>query len=178
MRIHTQLNLARLEVAKRNRYNPLPGITDAAAITKKLDAFEVGYLKDSVNIWDTLEQRDELIRTVVSKRKKAVGREGWTVLIRDSVTAEQRGEAEQHAAALEYFYENLRCENALDRAERGGFKLLAKQMMDAVGKRFAVHEIIWKPVKVVTPPLGASAGFQSPIENRKSEMLSATFRFV
>jgi hypothetical protein len=42
-------------------------------MTRKLDAFESGYLKDAVNIWDALEQRDDLIRTVVSKRKKAVG---------------------------------------------------------------------------------------------------------
>ena len=66
------------------------------------------------------------------------------MLIRDSVQPEKRAEAEEHAAALEYFYENLRCENALDRAERGGFKLLARQMMDAVGKKFAVHEMVWK----------------------------------
>ena len=36
---------------------------------------------------------------------------------------------------------------AVDAAERGGFKLLARQMMDAVGKRFAVHEIIWREVE-------------------------------
>src|SRR5262245_19334086 len=138
MNTQTQLTMTRLQRAKRLRYNPLSGISDPSQIANKLDAFEVGYLKDAVNIWDTLEQRDDLIRAVVSKRKKAAGRQGWTVLIRDSVTAEQREEAELHAAALEFFYENLRCENALDRAERGGFKLLAKQMMDAVGKRFAV----------------------------------------
>src|SRR5438067_644079 len=83
------------------------GITDPATIGRKLDSFEVGYLKESVNIWETLEQRDDLIRAVVSKRKKAAGRQGWTVLVRDSVPPEQRAEAEEQAAALEYFYENL-----------------------------------------------------------------------
>jgi phage gp29-like protein len=129
MNTHTQLTLNRLKRAKQTRFNPLTSISDPAQIARKLDAFEVGYIKEVVNIWDTLEQRDDLIRAVVSKRKKAAGRQGWTVLIRDSVPPARRAEAEEHAAALEYFYENLRCENALDRAERGGFKLLARQMM-------------------------------------------------
>jgi hypothetical protein len=35
--------------------------------------------------------------------------------------------------------------HAIDGNEVGGFKLLVRQMMDAIGKRFAVHEIVWKP---------------------------------
>ena len=159
MNLNSQLQLSRLQKAKQNRYNPLPGITNPTQITRKLDAFEIGYLKDAVNIWDSLEQRDDLIRTVVSKRKKSIGRQGWTVQIRDSVTPAQRAEAEQHAAALEYFYQNLRCENALDRAERGGFKLLCRQMMDAIGKRFAVHEIVWKVGGAGSPSLPSFNNF-------------------
>jgi phage gp29-like protein len=101
MNTNTQLTLNRLKRAKQARYNPLTSISDPVQIARKLDAFEVGYLKDVVNIWETLEQRDDLIRAVVSKRKKAAGRQGWTVLIRDSVQPEQRTEAEEHAAALE-----------------------------------------------------------------------------
>ncbi len=152
MNLNSQLHLARLKRAKAARYNPLPSVSDPTQITRRLDAFEVGHLKDAVNIWDSLEQRDDLIRTVVSKRKKSIGRQGWTVLIHDDVTPTQRAEAEQHAAALEYFYQNLRCENALDRAERGGFKLLCRQMMDAIGKRFAVHEIVWRMGSAGVPP--------------------------
>ena len=100
MNTQSNLSLVRLRRAKQSRYNPLMSLGDPAQLTRRLDAFEVGYLKDAVNIFDLLEQRDDLIRSVVSKRKKAVGRQGWTVLI--------------------HFYQNLRCENALDRSERGG----------------------------------------------------------
>ncbi len=165
MNTASQLQLSRLKRAKQNRYNPLPSITDPTQITRKLDAFEVGYLKDAVNIWDSLEQRDDLIRTVISKRKKSIGRQGWTVLIHDDITPAQRSEAEQHATALEYFYQNLRCENALDRAERGGFKLLCRQMMDAIGKRFAVHEIVWKLGRTAAPAVAEGA---SPDASSKS----------
>ena len=162
MNTNSQLALTRLKRAKRARYNPLSGVSSPDDLTHKLDSFEGGYLKDAVNIWDTLEQRDDLVRAVVLKRKKAAGGQGWTVLIRDSVTPDQRGEAEQHAAALEHFYENLRCENALDRAEKGGFKLLCRQMMDAVGKRFAVHEIVWQ----LTPPSIPNSQFSPRIAKR------------
>src|ERR1043165_789825 len=111
MNTHTQVPIVRLRRAKQTRYHPLPSISEPSQVGRKLDAFDGGYLKDAVAIWENLEQRDELIRAVVSKRKKAVGRQGWTVLSWDSVPSEQRDEAEEHAAALEYFYENLRCEN-------------------------------------------------------------------
>ncbi len=39
--------------------------------------------------------------------------------------------------------------------EEGGFALLARQMMDAVGKQFAVHEISWQP-----SPEGLTAKFR------------------
>src|ERR1051326_7321702 len=106
MNTHSHLNLSRLKRAKQNRYNPLPSLTDPLQLTRKLDAFEAGYLKDVVNIWDSLEKRDDLIRTVVSKRKKSIGRQGWTVLVHGDVPADRHPEAQAHAAALEYFYQN------------------------------------------------------------------------
>src|SRR5688572_25835664 len=134
MNMQTNISLGRLKRAKQTRYNPLPGIGDPGQLTRKLDAFEVGHLKDAVNIWDSLEQRDDLVRSVVSKRKKAVGRQGWTVLIHESLPAVRRAEAQAHADALEHFYANIRCENALDRSERGGFKLLCRSEERRVGK--------------------------------------------
>src|SRR4029079_3936153 len=91
-----------------------------------------------------LEQRDDLLRTVVAKRKKSVARHGWTVLPKPNLIDGEKDAAKEHARALEFFYGNLQCEHAVDSAEKGGFKLLARQMMDAVGKRFAVHEILWQ----------------------------------
>ena len=129
---------------KQERFNLVAGLNMPEQLGRRLDAFDAGYLRDAVNIWDTLEQRDDLIRTVVSKRKKAVGREGWTVLPKRGLRAEQAAEAREHVAALEYFYNHLEAEHAVDEAEKGGFKLLMRQMMDAVGKRFAVHEVVWK----------------------------------
>src|SRR5205814_5655978 len=50
------------------------------------------------------------------------------------------------ADALGYFYANLEATNAIDRNLRGGFGTLVHQMMDAALKKYAVHEIVWRPV--------------------------------
>jgi hypothetical protein len=132
-----------VQQAKRSRFNPLASI-NPTSLTRFLDAFEAGYLRDAACVWDALEQRDDLLRTVIAKRKKSVARHGWTVLPKPNLTDTEKEQAKEHAQALEFFYGNLQCEHAVDSAEKGGFKLLARQMMDAVGKRFAVHEILWQ----------------------------------
>lgn len=129
--------------AKKWRFNPLTNL-QPASLARQLDAFDAGYLRESALVWDALEQRDDLLRTVISKRKKSVARHGWTVLPRENLDETLKAAAQEHIAALNFFYTHLECENAVDLAERGGFKLLTRQMMDAVGKRFAVHEIVWK----------------------------------
>jgi hypothetical protein len=157
--------------SKKWRFNPLTNL-NPAALSRHLDAFEAGHLREAALIWDALEQRDDLLRGVISKRKKSVARHGWTVLPKPDLSGSQKNEAEAHAAALNFFYNNLECEHAVDSAERGGFKLLARQMMDAVGKRFAVHEMVWKEC-AATGDLNAEG-----IRGANRNFVTAKFRFV
>ena len=76
MNTQSHLALGRLELGKQNRYSPA-NITDPTQISRKFDSFEVGHIKDTVDIFGALEDRDDLIRAVVSKRKKAVGHQEW-----------------------------------------------------------------------------------------------------
>ncbi|HVK58987.1 MAG TPA: DUF935 family protein, partial [Candidatus Kapabacteria bacterium] len=145
--------------AKKWRFNPLTAL-QPTTLARHLDAFDAGHLKDAVLIWDALEQRDDLLRGVISKRKKSVARHGWTVLQKENLNYAEKVNAERHVEALQFFYSNLECENAVDTSERGGMKLLARQMMDAVGKRFAVHEIIWKECHSAPNPNFVTAKFR------------------
>jgi phage gp29-like protein len=147
------------------RFDPIRGL-DTETLARHLDAFESGQLRGAALAWDAIEKRDDIIKTVAPKRKKAVARHGWEVLIASELKPHELLEAQKHKDALEFFYSNLICTNALDANERGAFKLLVRQMMDAVGKRYAVHEIIWKPVPVRR--VGGGAQHQ----------LTAEFRFV
>lgn len=109
-------------------------------LSRQLDAFRSGRLRDAVLTWERMEDRDETVRIASSKRKKAVARHGYEVL-----TLNESAAAQEHRKTLEYFYEHLQVTHALDENERGGFQLLVRQMMDAIGKKYAVHEIVWKP---------------------------------
>src|SRR3954464_2141221 len=116
----------------RPRFSPIRNLTPER-LTQMLDAFEQGHLTEAALTWDTIEKRDDTIKSVAPKRKKAIARHGWEVIVLPNLPPEQQAQALKHKAALEHFYTNLRCSHAIDSNERGGFKLLIRQMMDAVG---------------------------------------------
>src|SRR5688572_23242733 len=168
--------------AKKWRFNPLTNLK-SASLARHLDAFEAGQLREAALIWEALEQRDDLLRGVISKRKKSVARHGWTVLPKADLCEADQAAAREQVEALQFFYRNLECEHAVDRAERGGFKLLARQMMDAVGKRFAVHELVWKEcgpsaAHDVTSAHNAGSAQGGNGHGMNRNFVTATFRFV
>ncbi len=126
-------------LALRSRFNPLRRLTPQQ-LSMDLDNFLLGFVAYAALLWDQIEKRDDVIRNVASKRKKAVSK-----LQRQSLTLDDSDEAKAHAQALDEFYDNCTVVNALDQNECGGFPLLVRQMMDAVGKYYAVHEIVWAP---------------------------------
>ena len=128
-----------VQLALRSRFNPLRGLTPQM-LSVYLDNFMLGFVGYAALVWDQLEKRDDVIRNVASKRKKAIAK-----FKRKSFQREQSAEAETHAQALDEFYDNMTVVNALDQNETGGLPLLIRQMMDAVGKYYAVHEIVWMP---------------------------------
>ena len=147
----------RVQVAIRGRFNPIRSLTPEL-LSRQLDAFKVGFLRDLAVLWEAMERRDLTLKNVAGKRKKAVARQNWEVI---TVPGADEAEAERQAEALKYFYENLTATDVLNQNERGTFSLLVRQMMDAVGKQFAVHEIVMQPAR------GRDDGFAT-----------AEFRFV
>ncbi len=152
--------------------NPIRGLT-AERLAAQIDGYVNGYVANFALTVEAMEQRDDILKNVITKRKKAVTRHGWEVLAENDSP-----EARQQRAALDYFYRHLTCSHALRRDERGGFQLLVYQMMDAVAKGYAVHEIVWKP-KVNTKSEVRSAKYKAPGERpdslRPSELESRPF---
>jgi len=134
-------------LALRSIFNPLRCLTPQLLSTY-LDQRVLGYVAYAALVWEQIERRDDVIRNVASKRKKAASR-----LLRQSRKLVNTPEAEEDARALDDFYNNITVVNALDQNEVGGFPLLVRQMMDAVGKYYAVHEIVWQPGEVLTAEL-------------------------
>jgi len=155
LKTQPDLSPQRVQVSLRSRFNPIRNLTPEN-LASKIDAFKAGQLREFALLAETIEERDDVLKAVAPKRKKAVARHGFEILMLDD-----SAEAKAHKEALEYFYNHLSCVNGYDLNERGSFKLLIRQMMDAVAKRYAVHEIIWQPVRT-----------------RSSASLTAEFRFV
>lgn len=152
----TRITADVVQLALRVRFNPLRNLSPQL-LTAQLDNFWLGWVAFAAFTWDAIERRDDTLRNVIAKRKKAVAR-----LQRESLQREESDEAAAHAQALDEFYDNMTVVNALNENERGGLQLLLRQMMDAVGKYYAVHEIVWQP-----------AG-----PNGDSDALTAEVRFV
>lgn len=122
------------------RFNPLRTLTPER-LSAALDSWQAGYLRDAALIFETIEQRDAIVRSVMTKRRSSVARRDWQIVIPDDTDPR----AEAHKATLEHFYNNITVTDATDLNVRMGMSGLIRQMMDAVIQRYAVHEIVWQP---------------------------------
>lgn len=167
--MNTILTPARVALSIQERFNPTKGIT-ADALIQAHDEFDRGNLRSAAMIWEVIEDRDDLVKCVAAKRKKNIARNGFEVVTFAKEGSEVYEEALKQKRALEFFYDQVLVTHAIDGNERGGFKLLVRQMMDAIGKKYAVHEIVWKVVEA--PPNERRAGTSTPYQ------LTAELRFV
>ena len=133
------LSAERVQLSLRLRFDPLRGLSPER-LAADLDQFRLGFFRNLALTWDAMERRDDRLQAVAAKRKKSAARHGWEIL-----TTSDSPAARRQQAVLHDFYNRLTATTALEPDESGGFSLLVRQMMDAVGKRYAVHEIVWQP---------------------------------
>jgi phage gp29-like protein len=133
-----------VQMVKRSRFNPIRTLTPAV-LSSQLDSFAAGYLRDFAISAEAIKRRDDVISVALTKREKAVSRRDLAYNLLDGLPPAKKARADEHAAALRFFYENVTVSHALDRDVRGGYKLLVRQMMSAEGAHYAVHEIVWEP---------------------------------
>jgi len=134
-----QVSTQRVNMSVRSRFNPIRNLTPEI-MARQLESFNSGYISGAALSWQKIEDRDDILTSVVPKRKKAVSQHGYEI-----ITLDDSPEAQRHKDVLENFYNNLTATDATDLNYRGGVSLLIRQMMDAVGKKYAVHEIVWEP---------------------------------
>ena len=137
MKTDSEVNFSRAQAHLRSRFNPLRNLTPQSLSTQ-LDDFRRGYLCRVAQTFEIIEARDDILRTVASKRKRAAGRHGFEILTVDDSPA-----ADKQREVLEDFWNNITVTHGLDGNLRGGWGDLTRQMLDAVGKKWAVHELIY-----------------------------------
>lgn len=129
----------RMVMSIRMRFNAIRRLTPELLATQ-LDQYQRGYLSPIMRTWEAIERRDYRLSAVAPKAKSAVARHGFEILTHDDSPA-----ALEHKAALEYFYNNLSVTDAYDENRVGGFKMLVRNMADAIGFKYSTHETLWKP---------------------------------
>jgi len=139
------LTPARITLSVRMRTNMIKGLT-FERLVNYLDQWRVGFFRQAGMSWDTMERRDYQLQIVRPKRLKSVARHGYDILIREDIDPSQEPLAQQQKDFLANFYGNAQATTALNPDEEGGVSLLIRQMMDAIGKFYAVHEIVWQPL--------------------------------
>jgi phage gp29-like protein len=130
-----------LKYLRQNKHNPLPYLKPEM-LSRTLEAFEHGRLREAAILWEKMVERDDMISNVKPKREKDVSQLDMQVV----VPADSGSAGLEHQAVLERFWKSCRAVNAYDRNERGGFRRLVKQMMSSVSYKYSAHHIIWTPM--------------------------------
>lgn len=134
---------------RRTRFNPLASF-NGQSLSRSLENFERGELREAAMFWDAIARRDDTIPSVKAKREKSVAHKPL-----ETVTLEKSPDADAHREVLEAFWKNVRYVNAWERNDRGGVQKLIRSMQTAVSNQYAAHHIIWQPT-----PQGLRATFE------------------
>lgn len=124
---------------RRTRFNPLASLT-ASSLTRSLDSFDRGDLREAAVLWDSIANRDDTIPSVKAKREKSIAHKTL-----ETVPLEASDAADEHRDVLESFWRHVRYVSAWDRSDAGGVQKLIRRMQEAVSYRYAVHHIVWRP---------------------------------
>lgn len=87
---------------RRQRWNPLRTLTPES-LSRALDAFEYGDLREFAMLAETVAQRDDVIKSVKPKREKSIAHRDWQILKHEKSPA-----ADKHKEVLEDFWRNVR----------------------------------------------------------------------
>ena len=134
------LNRQTVAMEQLMKGNALWGANPDTLVTA-VTAYHAGNIAQLAKIVDAYERQDDVAVTGRMKRDASVARCEHTVLIEEGHEDDPR--AQLHRETLQRFWATIRCTSAFNRAERGGIRLLKKQMMSARTHGWSAHNILW-----------------------------------
>lgn len=133
---------ARAASSIASRSDPLRFL-DPDRLSRAIQSFRCGYLREMSDIIDALEERDDTTRSASRKAFAAASRCPHRVLIREG--EERNPRAKLHQDILTRFWAQAEVRDACARNAPGGIRALKKGMAEALSRRWSVHEITWTP---------------------------------
>lgn len=143
------VSVDRVKMEKSSRFNPIANWTPEVLV-RQLVAYDRGEIAALSRVMEWLETHDEVIQTVAPKAKAAVSRHGYDIVFVDEIRPEQKQLAEDQQGVMQEFCQSIQVGDAVELEEAGGMRLLFQQIMDAYGKRYAAHHIIWRPGRTLS----------------------------
>lgn len=137
------LDDARVRMEQMAQYNALFHL-DPDRLVDAITSFNAGDLGQLSRIIRDFEERDDKMATCAMKMRASVGRCDYSILVKDGFENDER--AKRHAEILKRFWSTVNVTSRFNMNERGGLRLLKKQMMEAQSYGYAVHEIVWRPL--------------------------------
>ena len=132
--------------------NPLWG-ANPDRLVRAVTGWDAGYISDMARLIEAYELHDDTAKSCVRKRDAAVARCEHTILIEEGSEDDPR--AQLHRDILKKFWAGIRCTSAFNRSQKGGLRLLKKQMMSAQSIGWSCHNIVWD----ISNPKAISAKF-------------------
>ena len=137
------LDDARVRMEQMAQYNALFHL-DPDRLVDAITSFNAGDLGQLARIIRDFEARDDKMATCAMKMRASVGRCDYSILVKEGFENDAR--AKRHAEILKRFWSTVNVTSRFNMNERGGLRLLKKQMMEAQSYGYAVHEIVWRPL--------------------------------
>jgi phage gp29-like protein len=128
-------NQARIEWAIRLKYSPMPAL-DMDILSSQLNSFRIGDFRQIGKTWEVMMERDGELAVNSDKRKSDAAGLEWQIV------SDGSPDGDRHAAALQYFYENLTATEALDQDVTGGADELIYQVAAALDYKYSIHEML------------------------------------
>lgn len=128
-----------IQLPPSNRYyvSPLVNLTPQA-LSRQLDEFAAGHFANIARTWEAIEQRDDILKGVAAKRKKAPARLPWQITTAQNTMTD---EAFIQKNIVEKMLMGVSVSSAYDKSVQGGLPLLIEMLMDAVGKKYSCLEM-------------------------------------
>ena len=120
--------------------NPLWG-ANPDRLVAAVAGWDAGNIAELARLVGAYEMHDDTAKIGIKKRDAAVARCEHTILIEEGSEKDPR--AQLHRDILTKFWSGIRCTSAFNRAQKGGIRLLKKQMMSAQSIGWSCHNIVW-----------------------------------
>lgn len=134
---------ARSRASNMRNFSSIPDLTPERMLGY-IENWKIGRLADLAMVIDGLEERDDILSSVVPKAIGDVTSREWDVLVTETADPSLKELAKQQREAILRLFAELQATDALTLDMEGGVRLLIEQILGAQSQKFAACHLEWR----------------------------------